>query len=75
MVARLVAGGLPLADAFDMTPAQLVFLYEERERDRADQRLAFIGDLRAGIGALLSEEAGKAAAGHIKALERFSGGS
>lgn len=73
-MARLVAGGLLPGAAFDMTPEQLVYVYEERQREKAAERLAFIGDLQAAVASLMTKDGADIAKDHRRALERFADG-
>lgn len=56
-----------------MTPGQIVFIYEEREREIAERRLSYIADTQAVVGGVMSQEGGKAATAHAKALQKFIG--
>lgn len=56
-----------------MTPGQIVFIYEEREREIAERRLSFVVDTQAAVAAIASKEGGKAAQDHAKALQKFIG--
>ncbi len=71
----MIAGGKSIEEVFSLTPEQIEFLYEFKEREKAGERALFISDLATAINGVMGEESHKAMIKTIELLRAIEDGT